>query len=281
MNKNVIFAMVFIILSMSLLSAVTIKSVNYGTFTPGSEGSLSISIENNLDDDIEDVSLSIVMDKTPFSTLGSSEDSVDDIRENDDETFSFTLKASASSKPGDYSIPYTLKYTFENQTKTEQGSFGVTISGSPRLEYSASLETPVLGRQTKMSFKIVNKGFADARFVSISLTPSGYTLISESNSYIGTVSSDDFETADFDVYLNTLNPLFKGVVEYTDFNNKKISEDVQIPLKVYDEKTATELGIIQRSNAPLVMSFIILVILVIVVWRILKKRKMKKKLALQ
>ncbi len=275
----VILSIILIITALSPVMALTVKSVDYARLTPGSQSTLVIKLENELNWDIQDVSLSLVTANTPFSIIGSSEDSVDEINEDDDETFTFTIKASSSAKPGDYEIPYTAKYEAGNDTKSKSGSVGVTISGSPSIEYSVSAEKPVMGERTKLRFKIINKGFADAKFVSVKATPQGYALLSEDNVYIGGVESDDFETADFDVYLNTLNPFFNAVVQYTDFDNKKITDNIQLPIKVYDREKALELGIIQKSNGLLYALIIAVIIIAWITWRIIKKRRARKRIS--
>ena len=105
-----------------------------------------------------------------------------------------------------------------------------------------------MGRQSKINLKIVNKGLADARFVSVNLNPSGFTLLSEKEVYIGTVDSDDFETATFEVIFTSEKPKLTATVEYTDFDNSKKLDEVNLPTKVYTQEKAIELGIIQRNN---------------------------------
>ncbi|MBS3074597.1 hypothetical protein J4447_04050 [Candidatus Pacearchaeota archaeon] len=273
-----ITAIIIVLASAGYASALTIKSVDYSTLTPGSQSALTIKVDNDFSRDVKDVSLSVNTAGTPFSVIGSSQDSADEINEDDDETFTFEIKASGSAKPGDYVIPYIIKYELENVTKTENGNIGITIRGNPSLEYSASIERPVINEQTRINLKIINKGFADARFVSVKLTPQGYTLLSDEEVYIGSVDSDDFETAGFDVYLNSLSPVMNAAVEYRDFDNKKIVENIQILLTVYSRERAVELGIIKESNTGIIILLIALVIILWSVWRIIKKRRARKKM---
>ena len=278
MNKTIsVLTILIFIMSMSSAMAITVKSVDYAKLTPGSQSTLTIKLENELNIDVQDVSLNLITADTPFSVIGSSEDSVDEINEDDDETFTFTIKASSSAKPGDYEIPYVIKYDIGNDTKTKSGSTGVTISGNPSLEYSVSAEKPVMGEQTKIRFRIINKGFADAKFVSVKVIPIGYTLLSDDNVYIGTVDSDDFETADFNVFINMPNPFFSAAIQYTDFDNKRITENVQLPIKIYNREKALELGIIQRSDGLLYAIIAAIVIAAWIIWKMIKKRKARKR----
>ena len=153
---------------------------------------IDIEVENIFSDDVTDVSISLSLANLPFIPLGASEDSVDEIKEDDSEDFIFTIKASNDAVPGDYEIPYTLQYDFENKTKTREGSLGVRVEASPELTFSANLDNPVVEQKGKITLKIVNQGFSDARFLSVRIIPSGFTLLSDAEVYIGNVDSDDF-----------------------------------------------------------------------------------------
>ena len=265
--------MALILISMvSLTSAMVVKSVDYDKLLPGEETELTVRVENNLDDDYKDVSLSLDFSNVPLSPVGSSE-STTDIDEGDSEDFNFKIKASSGATPGDYYILYVLK--FENITKT--GTIGVTISGNVDLSFSVSQDNPVINQKDKISLKIVNKGFADAKFATVRIVPSGFTLLSEEEIYIGTISSDDFETADFDVLLTSQSAILSVHIEYKDFENNLQKKDVNLPLTVYNMERALELGIITKSNT---LTYVIVIIVLIVIWfiyRSFKKRAKRKK----
>lgn len=264
-----------LVLSVSHAQALIISSITADKLSPGGDGRILIDIANDEEEDIQDVSLSLDLTNVPISSIGSSEDSIDEIDEDDSETFAFTLKASTTANPGDYKIPYTL--TSSDSTLVKKGTIGVTIEASPDLEFTTTLETPVTGQKGKINLKIVNKGQSDARFVSVTVDPDGFTLLSENPLYIGSVNSDDFETASFDVLFNTLRPHFTGTVEYVDFDNRKIIKDLDIPLTVYTTQRATELGIIKKSNAGSYITILVVLIIVYFVWRSIKKRRRMKK----
>lgn len=267
----VVFASLFLFLSLAFSSALVLESVDADVLAPGSEGSIDISIKNNLNDDIEQVSLSLDFTNLPFTSVGSSEDNVDDINEDDSEDFHFKIKAANDAKPGFYNIPYAI--TYKNQSTPQKGTIGLRVSAKTELDYSVSTENPIVGQQGKISLKIINKGLGDARFVSVKIMPGDYTVLSDEQDYIGTVSSDDFETATFDVLFKKENADLNAVVEYRDLDNNKINKDINLPLEVYSEQRATELGIIKKNNTWLYIIPIVLVIAIWLVWRAIRKRK--------
>ena len=121
-----ILSMFIVLISLNFISGLVIDS-NYITIYPGEEGKVTIEIDNNENFDIEDVSVALELggkkifnefgvvvgetENLPFTVVGSSEKDVDDIDEDDDDRVSFTLRASTDITPGDYNIPYVVKYT--------------------------------------------------------------------------------------------------------------------------------------------------------------------------
>jgi hypothetical protein len=276
--KMTIFALIFVF-SLSLVSAVSVTDVRVSKVFPGESTGITIEVKNILSDDVEDVSIALNLDNTRFTSVGSSEDSEEEIEEDDKENFGFTIKAANDITPGDYNIPYTLTYKIlgEDETIERKGSFGVTVGAKTELRYTVDVENPIVGEQGQVIFKVINSGLGDIRFVSIRLASSGFTLLSDDEIYVGTVDSDDFETATFDVIFKSENPKVRAIIEYKDFNNEKIIEDVELPLRVYTQEEALELGIIQKNNTGLYVGVVVALIIIWFIYRAIKKRRRNKK----
>jgi hypothetical protein len=277
-SSNLIFLLaIALALTLSFVSAVTVNTVDTDTFTPGSAGVIEIDLENYLDDDAEDISLTLNYANTPFTPVGSSEQSIDQIDSDDNEKFTYRSQASTTAKAGEYSIPYTLQYTINSQQKTKTGTIGLIIKAQPDLTFSATASNAVVGQQGKINLKIVNKGFYDARFLSVRIMPQGFTLLSDDQEYIGSVNSDDFETSTYDVIFNSKNADLVAIVEYKDFDNKLIIKNVNLPLKVYSTEEAKNLGITKPNYT---IYYVFAVVLIIVVWLIVravrKRRRLKR-----
>ncbi len=267
------------ILLMSFVSPLTIDSVSVDSFSPGSQGQIRISVENNLNEDVEDASINLVLTNLPFIPIGSSQQSFSEIEEGDEEEFIFTLKSSNQITPGDYEIPYTLFYEIDNRTRDKSGTIGIRVEANPQLSYSVETENPIIDERGTINFRIVNKGLYDARFVSIEVVPTGFDVLSQNEVYIGNVDSDDFETASFDVLFKSQSPVFSAKIEYTDFNNNVQVENVNLPFTVYTRDRAIEIGLIEESNTFLWIGIALLVIILWFVWRSYKKRQKNKRLS--
>ncbi len=267
----------FIALLLPLSSAITVKSSDIDQFSPGSTGRIRITLENNLGDDATDVSLSLNLAQKPFISVGSSEESTDEIRDNKEEDFVFSLTASNDAKPGNYEIPYTISYTLNSVQKTKQGTLGVRIKANPDLVFSLTAENPIISQKGKISLKIVNRGFYDARFLTVKAIPGDFNFFSNKEVYIGSVDSDDFETASFDVIFTKSNPVFIATIDYIDFDNSKITKTISLPVDVYTKEKAIEIGLIKKNYIPVYIGIVIALILLWLLWRMIKKRSRLKR----
>lgn len=258
-------------------SAMVFESVEVSPLSPGQEGTIRIEIENTHSDDVEDASLRLDFTDLPITPVGSSQQTVDEVEEDEEEVFVFTVRVSTDVSPGQYEIPYTLTYELNGEERNRSGTIGVTVSSDPDLSFSVSTDSPIIGSQGQITLRIINKGFYDARFVSVRAFPDGFTILSDSEVYIGEIESDDFENANFDVVFTDDDPRFVAVVEYRDFNNELVTSNVDLPLQVYSTEEALQLGLIQPSMVGLYIGIAVVLILLVVLWRWLRKRKRRKK----
>jgi len=274
------FALIFLY-SLSFASAITVDA-NYITIYPGEQGKVNLKIDNTENFDIEHISAAFILDNLPFNSIGSSEKSVDDINEDDDDITIFTIKASTDIKPGDYQIPYVIKYVSADDTSTKlqkQGTFGIRVSSKTDLDFSAQVtNNAIAGQQGKVSLEIINKGLGEIKAVSVEIVPQGFELLSTDKVFIGTINGDDTDSASFDVIYTSTNPTLNAKVTYKDFDNKNQIQNLNIPFKVYTQDEALKLGIIKKSKTGLYAIIIIALLIIWLVWRrIRKKRKNNKK----
>ena len=293
----IIIAIIFSVLTLNVLSAVSVNA-DYITIYPGQEGKIIIEVDNNENFDIEDVSitldtraktitnsLGVVVSQTeslPFAILGNSEKEIEDIDKGDDDKSSFSIKASANAKLGDYNLPYVLKYTnADNRTDFEKsGSFGIRVSAKTEIDFAVEAKgeetgVAIVGEKGRVSLKIINRGLGEIKFVSVGVFPQGYELLSGEKVYVGNIVSDDSDFASFDVVFKSISPTLSAKVSYKDVENKEQSEIVEISFKVYTREKAIELGLIKEKNyAPYYAVGGIIILWLI--WRKIKKARKNK-----
>ena len=282
---------VYVFSMISFASAILVDT-NYITVYPGEEGKVSINVENNENFDIEDVSVSLVLStvsptgtvvSVPFAIIGSSTKDLDDLNEDDDDSASFTLRASNDAKSGDYNIPYVVAYTKEgdiNQSKSE-GTFSIRVSAETDLDFGAdvkgaTIDSAIVGQKGKITLEIINKGLGDLKSMSVDITPQGYDLISQKKVFVGTVSAEDSDSVSFDVLFTSKNPTLNAVVTFKDSENQDQTKTITIPLKAYTQQEALDLGLIQKSRTGLYITVVVVLIIIWIVWRRISKARKKR-----
>jgi len=272
--------LIIYMLSMISFASAVIVNANFITIFPGEEGKITIEVDNNENFDIEDVSVSLILAEIPFTVVGSSEKSIDDLDEDDDDRATFTIRASSDIVPGDYSIPYLLEYTNSDDDESfeKEGTFGIRVSAKTDIDFTAEVnENAIVGEQGRITLEVVNKGLGDIKSVSVQIFPSGFELLSKDEIFIGTVNPDDTDIATFDVFYRSSNPTLSATIEYKDFDNQDQIQTVSIPLKVYTREEALELGLISQSSTGIYIGLgIALAIAWIIYRRVKKKRKNKQ-----
>jgi len=269
---------ILILMCVNLISALSVIDVSQKEIFPGESGNIVITLKNNLNEDVTDVSFNLLLSSTPFISVGSSEGSDNEIREDRETEMNFKLKASQDALPGNYNIPFRLTYTNEaDGVVVREGTIGIVIGAETELSFVPELENNILGKVGTINLRIINSGFGDAKFVSVEIIPQGYTLLSNSKEYVGTINSDDFESISYDVIFKDKNSKLIVNVNYKDFYNEDKFESVEIPLKVYSEEEALNLGLIKRSSSIIYVAIIIPAIVVWFVYSRIRKRRNKRK----
>lgn len=275
MNKQILIAIFAVLISLSFASAVNVDA-EYASIFPGEEGKIRIDLKNNNNFDVELISIELNLEDIPFVAIGSSEKSIDELDEDDKESVTFTIKPSAEIVPGDYEIPYILKYTNVDtgNEATKSGAFGLRVDAKTDLTFSVESKNNIINQKGKLTLKVINQGLGEARFVSVQVFPQGYELLSPEIVYIGNIASDDSDSASFDVVFNTLSPSFYAKISYKDLDNREQTKTITLPIQVYTREKALELGIIQKSNNLL---YGIIVLVLVITWIIYRKIKKKNK----
>ena len=281
----------YVISIISFASAILVDA-DYITIYPGEQGSVRIDVENNENFDIESVSVAIVLSTVtstgtivslPFSIAGSSEKGLDDLNTDDDDSATFTIKASTDIKPGDYNIFYVIKYTNldTDADVQKQGSFGIRVSAKTDIDFGVEVrgsktEPAIVGQQGRITLEIINRGLGDLKSVSVTVKPQGYDLVSKEKVFVGSISAEDSDTVSWDVLFKTKNPTLNAVITYNDFDNKEKTENITIPLQIYTREEALQLGLIKKNNTAFYLGTAVALILIWFIYRGIRKARKKK-----
>lgn len=276
-TAKLLFGMIFLIALTGFISAVVVDA-DYVTMYPGQEGKVSIKVDNNENFDIEQVSLALDLSNVPFSSIGSSEKAYDDLNDGDDDSATFTVIPSTDIVPGDYEIPYILKYVDADNDSInfeKEGSFGIRVSAKTDLDFSLDVDgNAIVGEKGGFSVEIINRGLGEIKSVSVQIIPSGYELLSKDKVFVGTISADDSDSAGFDVLYRTTSPTISARITYKDFDNKDQSKTINLPLTVYTREQATNMGILSKPSYTF-YKILGLLVVIFIIYKILKRKRRK------
>jgi hypothetical protein len=167
----------------------------------------------------------------PLTVLKSSSTYLGDMSGQKSETLTWELYVDSAATPKAYTIPVEIRYTDRDGTAQTSGkALGVKVQGSPQVLVNVdSFDDLKGGMAGKVTLSVANRGFVEAKFLSLSLSDTDqYTVTSKNDVYIGNLASDDFQSEDFKVSVKDgvrgKVPL-KAKVEYTEENNNQVHSD--------------------------------------------------------
>lgn len=274
----------FLLGNLFLISAVSIKDVSTSPqeVVPGQIIEVSIEIENIFEYDVTNLNVNLNLSgDIPFAPhQSSSEKSLDELRDGDEETFKFKLIALPSAQSGIYKIPVTIGYNDGEEDISKAGLISLIVNSEPELKISLDDSAALIkGKENTISIKIINSGLTDVKFVYVNVNDvSGVKFLSEKEEYIGDIDSDDFDSVEYKAYISATAPEtinLPVILKFKDATNKEFIESESIILKTYSLKEAQGLGLVKKPRYALYLIIVIL-ILAYVSYRILKKRKLKR-----
>ncbi|MBW2996752.1 COG1361 S-layer family protein [Candidatus Woesearchaeota archaeon] len=289
----------------SVDAAIVIEDVKLepNRIPPGGKGKLGIKIKNLADSRMKDVNLkldltltsipqpstvteaAILFEALPFAPTGSSsEKRISYIKPGETVLVSYDLMVYPDATSRVYKLPIILTYKDEVDNEfTKNDIIGVVVGDLPDIYVVIDSSDLIAGKKTgTVSFKFVNRGVTDVKFVDVVLEETAeYKVVSANEEYIGNIDSDDFESIDFEIYLsNNDDAETEGIIDFPlhitfkDANNVDYSEDITLKYNVY---TAKEKGIETSSSGIIIVVAIVIIIVGWLVYRRWEKRRKAKK----
>lgn len=299
----IILGILLIVNILGMTSALTIKSVssNPEEAQPGEVVIVSIEIENTNNYDVENIKMQLILTPqnvetgnplSPTTTMGEdlpfapyqsgSEKFLDRLKKDDEENIKFKLIVLPQTISGIYKVPVEITYEGNGVSQTKNELISIAVNSKPNLKISVDEKVVLISRQKNIiPLKIVNSGLADAKFLYVKMGDySGIQIFSEKEQYIGDISSDDFDSIEYEVYIkpNAANEIIIPItLNYKDSTNKEYSIDTKVVLKTYSLEEARKLGLVTK---PSYTYYIIASVVVVfyIVYRIIKRQRKKKKL---
>lgn len=264
---------------------ITIESTNFSPeiIEPGKKATLNIIVKNLGVVLLKDIRVNInVSGSIPVAPINSiNEKFAGQLEAGQKAVVSFDLIAEPGATANLYKLPITLLYNDRAGTNyTKQYYTALLVGGLPKilleLESTSIYTKNMYG---KVTVKLVNNGLSDIKFLSVSLKESdAYKIVSSPNIYIGKIDSDDYETADFSIYVKGVKDkvLLPLTITYLDANNNEHSEELTLNLPIYSAGEAAKFGFKKGSKFTGFLILIIIIVTGVVAYKKWWKKRKKK-----
>lgn len=249
-----------------------VVDIEDGSLALGGVSDIKLEIKNLGNTPASDVTATLNL-TSPFTPVKSSQRYVGIIQPDQTAEALFTVSVDSSAQKKSYSIPVTIEYYDQAGNKqTTSVNIGLSVDGNADIKVSLDeKDTLMAGSSGKVTVGVVNRGFVDAKFLTLKLLSTGYYKVtSADSSYIGALNSDESDSQEFEitVYGNVTGdkiPLAVRV-EYKEENNDKlITQEQKIDLSILTQAEYRK----ETSNGgvlPIAVGIVGLVIAAIVLY---------------
>ena len=267
-------------------TADAVLSVESSTSTesikPGGKSTFVVKVKNLADSLLKTIKLKLDLSNVPVTTIDSTNEKVlIQLGAGEEGEVEFNLVAEPDAVSSIYKVPLKIDYSDKlGNTFQRNNTLGLIIGDVPDLSVVLDSSTVYTAKKVgEVSVKFTNKGVTDIKFLNIRLRETdAFRLITVGEIYVGNIDSDDYETAEFKMYVNPTKkkeinlPIY---IEYKDANNNEFKEDISLKLNLYSTSEAKKFGLIKGSNV--VGNIIVLLIVVGGLWFYRKWRKRRHK----
>ena len=248
---------------------LSVNSVSIGkkTLEPGASNIVKIIVSNEADSVLKDIKARLELGGLPFIPLGSTnEKSIYKIGSRESYEFGFEILANPDAASGVYQVPLKIAYSDElGKTYLKNSTIGLIVGAKPDL--SITLDTTEVYENKKSGdivIKVVNKGVTDIKFANVRLMASkDYRILSNDEDYLGNIDSDDYETAEFKIYVENKKDkkiILPISIEYMDANNNEYKTEMNIEMPLYSTSEAKRFGLVNGNGT---VGFFIAVLIVV------------------
>ncbi|MCP3684893.1 MAG: hypothetical protein GY861_19705 [bacterium] len=246
--------------------------------TPGNSLWINLTVKNHAHTLVKNLKVKLDTAATPsFIPLGSTgEKIITQLDYNEKADTSFKLHCSPDAEAGIQGIPIILEYYDQlNNRYSKNDTIGLIIGSPPDLVVGIDESNIYANSAGTVTVKFINKGLNDIKLLYIVLEETDdFELISSADVYVGNIDSDDYETADFNIFLNeNSDAMLPLKIEYRDANNQLHIEKHNLRLKSYDTGDAVKYGLKEKSNFVGIVVVIVIIIGGIIAYKVFRKRR--------
>lgn len=244
----------------------------------GGTALVTIAVRNSGASLLEDITLKLDLPEE-FAPVGTTtEKKIDLLKENEQKILNFNLIALPDATAKAYKVRLNISYSDEIGNKfTKDDVMGLLVGG--HVDYDVNIEdSGIFTKNTRgnVVLSISNIDASNIKFMTIELEDTDdYVVIGKRKSYLGNLESDDFETAEFEIFVKKEGDIpLRLNLEYKDSYNEEQRDRKNVLLKVYSKKEINKLGLSGEKRNILKIALIIAsIIFIYLTWKFWRKEK--------
>ncbi|MFT4326695.1 MAG: COG1361 S-layer family protein [Candidatus Woesearchaeota archaeon] len=230
-------------------TGLEITQVAAENLVQGKPETIGLTITNPSDSTLRSVTARLILDDVPFAPHDSATSRyVSNLGSQDSALFRFRLVALPNAVSGMYRVPIEIEYfdsLNEKVFRTEMITLSIGATPDVRMLAQALDFTADQNRGT-IRVEFVNRGLTDVKFLDLELLETeDYEVLSRRQVYIGSVDSDDFDTAEFTIARKSEATEFDVHVafSYMDSSNNPYQDTMQLPVRLHAAQSNGGFGI--------------------------------------
>jgi hypothetical protein len=241
---------------------------------PGRKFSVSLDLENLGTALVRNVRVTSDVDETPFSPYGSANARlVRQIEAGSVQPVEFEFFAAPGATLGVERLAFTIDYADSIGNRYSiPATVGIPLDETP--SYLVNLESAnvyVPGARGEVVVSVSNTGSSPLNFVVISIADSdSYEVIGTRQTYLGNLQSDDFETGQFRIFVDSdaESVDLDLMLSYRTAFGEQLVESSTVSVPIYTQERAQEFGLIPSPNAtgPILFAVMLIVLIGGFVW---------------
>ena len=242
---------------------------------PGSSSEMNIALQNQANSVFRNIDVSLNVEDLPVAPQETSRKRISSIGPEESDTASFTLDVDQDAENQLYQMPIDITYQNQaGQEFTTTQTTGVNVGGYPNIDVAIEESDIRTSGTGSVTLRILNRGEGQARFAEVSLEESDqYEILSQDSIYLGTMIADDYQTAEFELYVEEDDKLQLPVkVDYrTGEGDQSMNFTVEREMYSSEELSRYTGG---NGNLPWIPIVVVLLLIgAVIYWR---RRRAKK-----
>jgi len=219
---------------------------------PGSTGEMTLTLQNLANSQFRNIDVNLDVSQIPVAPRATSRKRISSVGAGETKSVTFNLDVDGDAENQLYKLPIQIDY--QNQAGQELSvteTTGVNVGGFPNIDVGVDeSEIRSSGQRGTVTFRILNKGEGQARFVGVELEETDqFEIISEDSIYLGSMIADDYQTAEFDIYVNedVENLEMPITVNYRDGEGDQTNR-FNVTRELYTSNELSKYGMSQSGN---------------------------------